>query len=160
MPEPEIPPLSASSAVLLLGLYTLIYVLPFYLSSTTRPSPQLSRDAPSVIRARIRSVILSCTICSVATFVLLSSVEHGDPFNSLNLMGYFPLGVEETAKILLLTAILFAGPLFEAGIAEGGWRGWIRLQGLNETISGWIGWRNYVAVSGCCSHASVLDCSS
>lgn len=62
-------------------------------------------------------------------------------------MGYYPLGLEETVKTVALTAILFAGPLFEAGIAEGGWRDWIRLCGVNETISGWIGWRNYVAVS-------------
>lgn len=60
-------------------------------------------------------------------------------------MGYFPIGLEETVKAVGLTAILFAGPLFEAGIAEGGWRDWICLRGVNEVISGWIGWRNYVA---------------
>jgi len=48
-------------------------------------------------------------------------------------------------KTLGLTAILFLGPLFEAGFAEGQWRGWIKLKGLNAVISGWIGWRNFVA---------------
>lgn len=62
-------------------------------------------------------------------------------------MGYFPIGLEETVKTVGLTAILFAGPLFEAGVAEGGWRDWICLRGVNEVISGWMGWRNYIAVS-------------
>lgn len=93
-------------------------------------------------------------LCSAVTFVILSSAEHGDPFKSLNLMGYYPFGLEETVKAVTLTAILFAGPLFEAGIVEGGWQDWIRLRGVHETISGWIGWRNYVAVS------SRLSCMS
>lgn len=49
-------------------------------------------------------------------------------------------------KTLGLTAVLFLGPLFEAGVVEGQWRGWIKLRGLNAVISGWIGWRNFVAV--------------
>lgn len=61
-------------------------------------------------------------------------------------MGYFPIGVEEAAKTVGLTAILFLGPLFEAGIVEGRWRDWIRLQGLQATYSGWIGYRNMIAV--------------
>jgi prenyl protein peptidase len=74
-------------------------------------------------------------------------------------MGYYPLGLDETIKTLLLTAIPFAGPLFEAGIAEGGWRDWIRLRGVNETIRGWIGWRNYVAVSVIYAHKLQLRLS-
>ncbi|KAH7393189.1 hypothetical protein BKA64DRAFT_602243 [Cadophora sp. MPI-SDFR-AT-0126] len=143
--EPELPPISTTSAVALLITYTVIYVAPFYLSSTTRPSPTLSRDAPSVIRGRIRSVTTTCIICSIFTFVLLSSVETGTPIKSIHLMGWFPIGILEALKSVGLTAILFLGPLFEGGIAEGGWRDWIRLRGLNTVISGWIGWRNFVA---------------
>ncbi len=62
-------------------------------------------------------------------------------------MGYFPMGMEETIKAVGLTAILFAGPLFEAGIAEGRWHDWIRLRGVQDVISGWRGWRDFVAVS-------------
>ena len=61
-------------------------------------------------------------------------------------MGWFPIGIVEALKSVGLTAILFLGPLFEGGIAEGEWRNWIRLRGLNTVISGWIGWRNFVAV--------------
>jgi prenyl protein peptidase len=162
--EPEVPIISTSVAVLLLVCamarscvdacadileiaYTLIYVLPFYFFATTRPSPQLSRDAPSVIRGRVRLVTLSCIICSLATFVSLSSVGNGSPLKSLHLMGYFPVGLVEASKNLGLTAILFLGPLFEAGAAEGRWRDWIRLRGFSISMSSWIGWRNLVAVS-------------
>lgn len=132
--------------------YTLIYVLPFYVSPTTRPSPQLARDAPSVIRGRIRLVTLSCLVCSVGSFILLSSVAGGSPLKSLHLMGYWPLGAAEAVQNLGLTAILFLGPLFEAGVAEGRWQDWIRFRGLSTSISSWIGWRNFVAVC-CCSPA-------
>lgn len=143
--EPVKPALSTNAAVACLVVYTLVYVLPFYISSTTRPSPSLSRDAPSVIRGRIASVTTSCIICSIATFVALCSiVEDGNPIRALHSMGWFPIGLVETVKAVGLTAVLFIGPLFEAGIAEGGWRDWIRLRGL-EVISGWIGYRNLVA---------------
>lgn len=85
-------------------------------------------------------------LCSVSTFVLLSSVGDGSPLKAIHQMGYFPVGVEEAVKAVALTAILFIGPLFESGIVEGNWRDWIRLRGLDAVISGWIGWRNIVAV--------------
>jgi prenyl protein peptidase len=107
--EPEMPQISTATAVAVLVLYTLIYVLPFYMSSTTRPSATLSRDAPSVIRGRIRSVTVSCIICLICTFVFLSSVDNGSPMKSIHRMGFFPVGVPETGKALLLTAILFVG---------------------------------------------------
>ena len=106
----------------------------------------LSRDAPSVIRGRIHSVTVSCIICSVMTFVFLSSAENGGPGKSLHRMGFLPIGFMETAKALALTAILFMGPIFENGIAEGRCRDWIRLRGLSQTLKGWIGYRNFVAV--------------
>lgn len=61
-------------------------------------------------------------------------------------MGYFPVGLLEATKSLALTALLFLGPLFEAGVVEGGWRNWIRLRGFNAVVGGWIGYRNMVAV--------------
>jgi hypothetical protein len=128
-------------------LYAFLYVAPFYISSTTRPSPQLSRDAPSVIRGRISTVTLSCIICSVSTFVLLASVEHGGPLLALHSMGYLPPGFSEAAKCMVLTSILFLGPLFEAAIVEGAWRDWICLRGAGELFSSWMGYRNLVAVS-------------
>ena len=61
-------------------------------------------------------------------------------------MGYLPPGFTEAAKCMALTCILFLGPLFEAAIAEGAWRDWIRLRGARELFGSWIGYRNIVAV--------------
>ena len=124
----------------------MVYVLPFYISATTRPSPTLSRDAPSVIRGRIRAVSISCLICSLTSFIILCSTQHGTPLKALHVLGYWPVGVEETVKSVTLTAILFLGPLYEDGIVDGAWKDWIRFRGVNQVISGWIGWRNFVAV--------------
>ncbi|EPE29698.1 hypothetical protein GLAREA_00858 [Glarea lozoyensis ATCC 20868] len=142
---PVKPPMDTNLAVGLLLVYTLIYVVPFYLSSTTRPSANLSRDAPSVIRGRIASVTTSCTICSIATFVILCTIVKDGTFGAaFHAMGWYPIGILETVKAVGLTAVLFLGPLFEAGIVQGGWRDWIRLRGLSM-LSGWMGYRNIVA---------------
>lgn len=61
-------------------------------------------------------------------------------------MGLFPIGITETVKSLGLVVTLFAGPLFESGVADGQWRSWVRLSGLRQCVSGWIGYRNFVAV--------------
>lgn len=128
-------------------LYTLFYVLPFYLSSTTRPSRTLSRDAPSVIRARITSVSLTCVLCSVATFVIITSHGQATNADALHSMGYWPIGLAESAKALLLTAILFVGPLYETFIVYGAWRDWMSLQPITELFNEWTTWRNIIAVS-------------
>jgi prenyl protein peptidase len=64
----------------------------------------------------------------------------------LRLLGWWPIGLLEIAESLLLTAVLFSGPLFERGIVEGDWRSWVRGEGLSETLRSWIGFRNFVAV--------------
>lgn len=132
---------------------TLVYVIPFYISSATRPSPTLSRDAPSVIRARIRAVTLSCIICTAAVLCLILQEADASLADALKFMGLWPIGFVEILQSLLLTAILFTGPLFERGVAEGEWREWIRGGRISESLRGWIGWRNYVAVS---SYAYIL----
>lgn len=76
-------------------------------------------------------------------------LEYGKttPLEALKLFGWWPIGLSEIACSFLLTAVLFLGPLFERGIAEGDWRDWIRGRRIAETLGGWIGWRNFVAVS-------------
>ncbi|KAK5631886.1 hypothetical protein RRF57_007600 [Xylaria bambusicola] len=126
-------------------IYTLIYVVPFYLSSTTRPSRTLSRDAPSVIRARITSVSLTCVVCSLITFVILTSQGRATNGEALHAMGYWPLGLAETGRSLLLTAILFSGPLYETLLVDGAWRQWLSLYPVTSLFSEWTCWRNLVA---------------
>ncbi|KAH8431259.1 CAAX prenyl protease RCE1 [Aspergillus melleus] len=139
------PVISVQAAACFSILLTLIYVVPFYVSTTTRPSPTLSRDAPSVIRARIRAVTSSCVISTLAVFWLIIAKDNAPVSEALRLLGWWPVGLLEIARSLALTAILFTGPLFERGIAEGEWRDWIRGRRVSETLRGWIGWRNYVA---------------
>jgi hypothetical protein len=66
-------------------------------------------------------------------------------WDAVHHLGYLPVGFAETFNCLLLTATLFVGPLFEAGIVEGRWRDWIRLRD-SDILSSWPGWRNLVAV--------------
>lgn len=117
-------------------------MLPLYGSDATRPSPTRSRDDPAAIRARVRAVTLSTTACSVVTLITLSflSEEH----SALYLMGYWPVRPIESAKALLLTAILFAGPLYESLFIDGGWR--YLGYGLQHLWQSWPEWRNIVAV--------------
>ncbi|KAF2405205.1 hypothetical protein EJ06DRAFT_485767 [Trichodelitschia bisporula] len=142
----EIPPaISTQSAAALSILFTVVYVLPFYLSKATRPSPTLSRDAPSVIRARIRAVTSACIICSIAVLLIIFRVGKATVPEALHLLGWWPVDVLAVLRTLLLCIILFAGPLFEAGFAEGRLKQWMRGTPLVETLSSWTGWRNYVA---------------
>ncbi|KAM7182750.1 hypothetical protein V8F33_014054 [Rhypophila sp. PSN 637] len=148
---PPLPPLTPRAAGLLLVFYALIYVLPFYASSLTRPSPTLSRDAPSVIKARITSVTISCIICCLSTYLILTSGfptgnETGLSSNHvIHLMGFWPLAVVDSLRALLLTGLLFLGPLFLYFIVESGWRDWLHLDPLREIYSDWTAWRNLVA---------------
>lgn len=125
---------------------TLAYVVPFYISKTTRPSPTLSRDAPSVIRSRVRAVSLACAASTLFILALVALKGEASILEALKLLGWWPLGIVEIIQGLLLTAILFTGPLFERGIAEGDWKSWIRGEDLSETLQSWIGFRNFVAV--------------
>lgn len=118
---------------------------PLYISRTTRPSPSLSRDAPSVIRARIRAVTLSCLGGTVAVLLLILNKSNASLGGALHYLGWWPISLGDIIRSLFLTAILFTGPLFERGIAEGEWRDWVRGRQVSETLRGWIGWRNFVA---------------
>ncbi|KAI0883475.1 uncharacterized protein GGS22DRAFT_31247 [Annulohypoxylon maeteangense] len=143
--EPKPPPISTSTAIFLLVIYTIIYVVPFYLSSKTRPSSTLSRDAPSVIRARIASVSLTSVVCSAITFVILTSQDRATTAEAFHALGYWPIGLAEAGKSLLLTAILFAGPLYEYLIVDEEWRDWLALRPLSALFTEWTTWRNIVA---------------
>jgi prenyl protein peptidase len=62
------------------------------------------------------------------------------------LLGIWPISLLDTARTMLLVAILFAGPLFEHGIVDGGLKDWIRGRDVYQVLSSWIGYRNYVVV--------------
>ncbi|KFH43095.1 CAAX prenyl protease-like protein [Hapsidospora chrysogenum ATCC 11550] len=127
----------------LLLAYCLAYVLPLHIFPAARASPIRSRDDPAAIRARIRAVSLSTAACSLATLIVLSA--HHAAISPLRLMGYWPLGLVETARSLFLTGLLFAGPLYESLLIDGAWSQWTRLQPLRSLWSHLPSWRNIVA---------------
>lgn len=61
------------------------------------------------------------------------------------MLGWWPVDPLDVLRTVALCAILFVGPLFEAGIVEGGWKDWIKGTHIVETFSSWEGWRNLVA---------------
>ncbi|KAF1829567.1 Abi-domain-containing protein [Decorospora gaudefroyi] len=140
---PKPPVLSPNAAALLSAAYVFIYVIPFYLSPATRPSPTLTRDAPSSIRARTRAVTFSTILCGLITAVVLFK-HDASTSQVLSLLGIWPVSPLDTLRTMLLVAILFAGPVFEQGIVDGGWRDWMKLKGVHESLSSWIGFRAFV----------------
>ncbi|KAL5405892.1 hypothetical protein PMIN03_008153 [Paraphaeosphaeria minitans] len=141
---PNPPAVSPTTAALLSVFFTVVYVLPFYLSSATRPSPQLTRDAPSSIRARIRAVTSSSIFSVALTIFVLHQSAHLSAADILRLLGLWPISPVDSAKTILLVAILFAGPLFEQGIVDGQLKDWVRGRDVIQTLGTWTGYRNYV----------------
>ena len=120
-------------------------MIPFYLSKSTRPSPSLNRDAPSVIRARIQAVTLACIVASSASLYLLVVTAKLTPVDALHLLGWWPLGLVDTVKACALTFLLYTGPLFEKIFIEGDVDDFRRGRKVVESLSSWQGYRNYVA---------------
>jgi prenyl protein peptidase len=100
-----------------------------------------------VIRARIRAVTWSCALGTLAVLWLIVAKNNASISEAVRLLGWWPINLWDICRALLLTAVLFTGPLFERGIAEGEWKDWLKGNKISETLHGWIGWRNYIAVS-------------
>lgn len=95
---------------------------------------------------------MACVASTVFVLILIGlKGDNSSLPEALKLLGWWPIGIVDIIKSLLLTAILFSGPLFERGVAEDGWKSWIRGEGVSETLRSWIGFRNYVAVCPPCS---------
>ncbi|KIX09267.1 uncharacterized protein Z518_00346 [Rhinocladiella mackenziei CBS 650.93] len=139
------PIISATTAAILSVGFTLIYVVPFYLSKSTRPSPTLNRDAPSVIRARIHTVALACIVASSATLYLLVVTAKLTVTDSLHLLGWWPIQFGDVVRCCALTFLLYIGPLFERIFIEGVVDDFRRGRKVIESLSSWQGYRNYVA---------------
>ncbi|KAK1088809.1 CAAX prenyl protease [Friedmanniomyces endolithicus] len=141
VPAPSIAP---HTALLCAALYTLVYVAPFYLSPTLRSTPLQSRDAPAVIRARVRAVALSCLFSTVVTVYVLAIHGQKSPPDIARLLGFWPIDPVDLARVLGLVAILFAGPLYETSIVNSAWRQ-LSISTLKAGLyDNWIGYRNLV----------------
>ncbi|KAK0939857.1 CAAX prenyl protease [Friedmanniomyces endolithicus] len=138
------PSISPQTALLCAALYTLVYVAPFYLSPTLRSTPLQSRDAPAVIRARVRAVALSCLFSTVVTVYVLTIHGQASPRDIARLLGFWPFDPSDVARVLGLVAILFAGPLYETFILNSAWRQ-LSITNLKAGLfENWIGYRNLI----------------
>ncbi|KAM0281307.1 hypothetical protein ACHAQH_003575 [Verticillium albo-atrum] len=59
-------------------------------------------------------------------------------------MGYWPLGLAESASSLLLTAVLFIAPLFETLVLDGAWESFMSMHAIVAIWQSWTTWRNIV----------------
>ena len=143
---PVLSPAAAGAACL---VYSLLYVGVIYLSPTTRPRPGLNRNYPPVIQARVRGAIVVTMVCTLATSALVFfKTRNGwwDTLSSMGLAHIAPRTVLDILRVLLLTAILFVGPLGERLVLRV-----VTGEDADDDVvlSGrldWIRWRNYVAV--------------
>lgn len=145
----EFTPFSAS---IISVLYTICYVGVLYLSPLSRPHPNLPRDSPSVIRVRIRAVavvtIVALVVTSSITFVATSNRSLSEVLSFLGLSPK-PSSAADILRSLLLTAILFTGPLVQRLCLDNGLKD-IR-DDMRKMFYTWTGWRNYVAVCFPCA---------
>ncbi|KAF2767484.1 hypothetical protein EJ03DRAFT_276006 [Teratosphaeria nubilosa] len=138
------PRISEQTALLCVILYTVIYIAPFYLSSTLRSTPLQSRDAPNIIRARVRAVGLSCLASTGLAIYMLAVPGQATPRDIARLLGLWPIIPVDVLKTLALVAVLFIGPMYEVVVVDREWRGW-SLSALKEGLyDSWIGYRNVV----------------
>lgn len=99
-----------------------------------------------MIQSRIRSVLLSCAICTLTTCLILTHFRAA-PSDILHLTGVYPFAVVSSLRALAVTALLFLGPLFNTLVVERAYTHWLSLppQPLAEVWSEWTTWRNLVA---------------
>ncbi len=86
------------------------------------------------------------TFVCLAITVLVLYKHHVSAADTLSLLGLWPISLLDILRTITLVAVLFAGPLFEHGIVDGELKDWIRLNGVYESLSSWMGYRNYVVV--------------
>lgn len=135
------------SASIVSVLYTISYVGVLYISPLSRPHPNLPRDSPSVIRVRIRAVTLVTIVALVVTSsITFATTSNQSLFEVLSFLGLSPTpsSVADIFRSLLLTAILFTGPLVQRLCFDNGLRD-IK-DDVKKMFYTWTGWRNYVAV--------------
>ncbi|EME85776.1 uncharacterized protein MYCFIDRAFT_88452 [Pseudocercospora fijiensis CIRAD86] len=118
------PLISETTAVLFGLLFTLIFIAPFYLSPTLRTSSLQSRDAPTVIKARIRAVALSCLASTLVAVYVLVVYGHATARDVFRLLAVWPVNLVDCLRVLALVAVLFVAPLYETVIVDRGWREW------------------------------------
>ncbi|KAK9466625.1 CAAX protease self-immunity-domain-containing protein [Lipomyces arxii] len=126
-----------------LGL-TIGYVGVLYVHPRTRPSSTVFRNDNAVIKARVTAITFSSTLSAVATAYILTSSNKFSISRGLDAIRVWPVPPiwELLRSSMLVTSVLFIGPLVEKLILNKGWK-YLR-EDLTEGLTGWIGIRNYI----------------
>ncbi|KAK7205707.1 CAAX protease self-immunity-domain-containing protein [Myxozyma melibiosi] len=137
--------LSKFTAFLVCTLCTILYVGVLYIHPNSRPSATVSRNDATVIKYRVIAITISTYVTAVFTTWILN--EWRVSLNPLYLMVSLrmlpmPSLFEIFRSGLLITAILFVGPLVEklflsGGISELNY-------GFRDIFRSWINIRNYI----------------
>ena len=139
-------------AIILSTSHTMLYVGVLYVREASRPSPTKSKEFPSVIKARFAAVSVAVLLSVLANRYIIKNARQsgqrtGIPAwdDILGGWGEWKLDLWKTWRALILTAILFFGPLVDKFWVMGEWRG--IYSGINNAATSLSGWRNYVIVN-------------
>ncbi|KAK9325866.1 hypothetical protein V1517DRAFT_125464 [Lipomyces orientalis] len=123
---------------------TLLYVGVLYVHPRTRPSVTASRDDDDVIKARVAAISLSSVFSGLATAWILSSDGSMSSEYILTSLRIWPIppAMELFRSSLLITGVLFIGPLVEKIVFSNGWK--YLMTDTEIALTGWIGRRNYI----------------
>jgi prenyl protein peptidase len=97
------PALASGSANLICVGFTLIYVVGFYIFKTPG-----HRDDPQVIKARIKAVTVASMVSACIVWYNLQLLQTKESL--VEILG-LPLSIDNVCRTLLLTCLLFLGPL-------------------------------------------------
>ncbi|KAK9380630.1 CAAX protease self-immunity-domain-containing protein [Kockiozyma suomiensis] len=136
---------SGFTAFLTCTLLTALYVGVLYIHPGSRPSATISRNDSNVIKYRVIAITISTVIAAVMTSWILNGWQFS--LNPLYIMVSLrmlpaPSFFELFRSSLLITAILFVGPLTEKLIFSQGWREFD--QSFKTIFRSWINLRNYI----------------
>lgn len=134
--------ISSDLATALSLVCTTLYVAVLYLHPAARPTKFMTKDHPSVIKARIGLVSVACLASACVTVSLGKAERDAWVPTTIRILGlsFAPRSVLEA---LMLTATLFAAPLYEHLVAEGGI--FTVYQDVTYPLRSWIGFRNLIA---------------
>ncbi|KAK9239117.1 CAAX protease self-immunity-domain-containing protein [Lipomyces kononenkoae] len=135
--------MNSFTGLLVCTILTLLYVGVLYIHPRTRPSATVSRNDDDVIKTRVIAILFSSVLSGVVTAWLLSK-DGSRTQDALKLLGIWPIppAMELFRSSLLITAILFIGPLADKIVFSKGWK-YLRAD-IEVALTGWIGLRNYI----------------
>ena len=123
-------------------LYTILYVGILYVHPKSRPHAQFQASDPEVIKIRFILIGLVSVIC---IWITTKYCAFGGLTASLEQLSIYPIRLPAIAYSLLLTAVLFLGPLVELLWIENEWK--LVLHNMRHSMTTIQGWRNYFMVT-------------